>query len=220
MSEKNKMLDNTEYICNELECDFPLNCSYCTQYKNKLKRIKKAKMIKDVLVVVDMQNDFVTGSLGSKQAAAIVPSVVDKIRNFDGLVIFTKDIHNSDKYLQTKEGKNLPVLHCATAWGADFVDEIDYLLSELKEYQVVFKETFGTMNLFYSITKNLGKYQLGTIEICGLVSSICVISNAVLLTTAFPETDIIVDSKCVAGVEDKDNQAALLVMEKLQIKVI
>lgn len=165
------------------------------------------------LIVVDMQNDFITGSLGSELAKAIVPSVVNKVKNFDGKIIFTRDTHFSD-YMSTQEGKNLPVLHCikdSNGWE---------LCEELKPYAniIVDKITFGSIEL----PKLLESYNepIEKIELCGLCTDICVISNAFLLKAAFPEVPLTVDSACCAGVTVESHNNALNAMKAIQIEII
>ena len=160
------------------------------------------------LIVVDMQNDFITGTLGSKLAEAIVPNVVEKVKNFDGKVIFTRDTHFAD-YMQTQEGKNLPVEHC--------IKDTDgwQICDELKPYvnEIVDKITFGSVDLPQMIT------DADEIELCGLCTDICVISNAMILKATFPEVKITVDSKCCAGVSVVSHNTALNAMKAVQIEV-
>ena len=165
------------------------------------------------LIVVDMQNDFITGSLGSKAAEAIVLQVVQKVQSFDGKVIFTRDTH-SDDYLQTREGKKLPVKHCIK--GTDGWQICD----ELKPYAslVTDKETFGSMEL-PGILKSFGE-NIEEIELCGLCTDICVISNAMILNAAFPEAAVKVDEKCCAGVSKESHAAAIAAMRAVQIEII
>ena len=164
------------------------------------------------LIVVDMQADFITGSLGSKLAEAIVPNVIEKVKNYDGEVIFTRDTHESD-YLKTQEGKKLPVEHC--------IKDTDgwQICDELKPYvsAVVDKITFGSVDL-PQIIKNYGE-EIEEIELCGLCTDICVISNAMILKAAFPEVKITVDSKCCAGVTAESHNTALEAMKAVQIEV-
>lgn len=165
------------------------------------------------LIVVDMQTDFITGSLGSDATEAIVSAVVDKVKKFDGNVIFTRDTHFED-YLQTQEGRNLPVEHCiknTDGWQ---------ICDELKPYAniVVDKVTFGSIDL-PDIIKNFGE-NIEKIELCGLCTDICVISNAMILKAAFPEVPIAVDSKCCAGVSKENHNTALDAMRAVQIEVI
>lgn len=165
------------------------------------------------LIVVDMQVDFITGSLGSKDAKAIIPAVVNKVKNFAGRVIFTRDTH-FDNYLQTQEGTKLPVVHCikdTAGWQ---------ICDELKPYvkTVVDKETFASMDL-PRIIKNFGE-NIEKIELCGLCTDICVISNAMILKAAFPETSVEVDADCCAGVNKERHNTALDAMRAVQIEIL
>lgn len=165
------------------------------------------------LIVVDMQVDFITGSLGSKDAKAIVPAVVNKVKNFAGRVIFTRDTH-FDNYLQTQEGTKLPVVHCikdTAGWQ---------ICDELKPYvkTVVDKETFASMDL-PRIIKDFGE-NIEKIELCGLCTDICVISNAMILKAAFPETPVEVDADCCAGVNRERHDTALDAMRAVQIEIL
>lgn len=164
------------------------------------------------LIVVDMQNDFTTGSLGSTQAVAIIPNVVAKVKSFSGKVIFTRDTHGVD-YLQTQEGKKLPIVHCvkdSDGWQ---------ICDELKPYveQVVDKITFGSVTLPHILSKQ-GE-PIDEIELCGLCTDICVISNAMILKAAFPEVKITVDASCCAGVTLESHNTALNAMMAVQIEV-
>lgn len=165
------------------------------------------------LIVVDMQNDFVTGSLGSVDAQKIVPYVVDLTKNFDGEIVFTRDTHE-ENYLRTQEGKNLPVVHCVKGtFGHEIVKE---LLPYAKS--VVDKNSFGSLLLPEYIKKTRDKIE--NITLCGLCTDICVISNAMILKAAFPETKIIVDAKCTAGVTAESKKTALNAMRAVQIEII
>lgn len=161
------------------------------------------------LIVVDMQNDFITGTLGSKLAEAIVPNVVEKVKNFDGKVIFTRDTHFVD-YMQTQEGKNLPVEHC--------IKDTDgwQICDELKPYvnDVVDKITFGSVELPEMVS------DADEIELCGLCTDICVISNAMILKATYPEVKITVDSNCCAGVSVESHNTALDAMKAVQIEIV
>ena len=165
------------------------------------------------LIVVDMQVDFISGSLGSKHAEAIVPDVAQKVKNFDGKVIFTRDTHFED-YKETQEGRNLPVEHCIK--GEDGWQICD----ELKPYAdtVLDKITFGSIEL-HEILKSYGE-EIESIELCGLCTDICVISNAMILKAAFPEVKITVDGKCCAGVSEESHNTALEAMKAVQIEII
>lgn len=164
------------------------------------------------LIVVDMQNDFTTGSLGSPHAAAIIPNVVQKVKSFDGSVIFTRDTHGQD-YMQTQEGRKLPVMHCVkdtNGWQ---------ICDELMPYakQVVDKITFGSVDI-PNILKNAAE-PIEEIELCGLCTDICVISNAMILKAAFPEVTICVDASCCAGVTMESHKTALDAMRAVQIEI-
>lgn len=161
------------------------------------------------LIVVDMQNDFITGTLGSESATAIVPNVVEKVKRFEGKMIFTRDTHFAD-YMQTQEGKKLPVKHCikdTEGWQ---------ICDELKPYanEVVDKITFGSVDLAQTIT------DADEIELCGLCTDICVISNAMILKATFPEVKITVDSNCCAGVTAESHNTALAAMKAVQIEIV
>ena len=167
------------------------------------------------LVVVDMQNDFIDGALGTKEAAAIVPHVARKIaeyRESGDQIIFTRDTHFAD-YMQTQEGKNLPMEHC--------IKDTDgwQICNELKPYvnEVVDKNTFGSVDL-PKILHDYGE-EIEKIELCGLCTDICVISNAMILKATFPEVKIAVDSKCCAGVSVESHNTALDAMKAVQIEV-
>lgn len=165
------------------------------------------------LIVVDMQNDFITGSLGSAMAEAIVDKVVQKAAGFDGKVLFTRDTHFAD-YMSTQEGKKLPVEHCikdSDGWQ---------ICPELSDYvtDVVDKLTFGSPEL-PDVIAGFDKSP-ECIELCGLCTDICVISNAMILKSAFPECRIIVDSSCCAGVTEQSHNNALNAMKAVQIEVI
>lgn len=177
-----------------------------------------------VLVVVDMQNDFITGSLGSPEAQAIVPNVKKKIEEYrknGNVVIFTRDTH-PEHYLLTKEGHKLPVEHCIEGtWGWMIVDELSV---EAIDSEIVYKPTFGSVDLCDVITNLEAKYApsvvIEGIELVGLCTDICVVSNALLLKTVFYDTiDISVDATCCAGVTPETHEAALKTMEMCQINV-
>lgn len=165
------------------------------------------------LIVVDMQVDFISGSLGSDLAKAIVSNVVEKVKSFDGKVIFTRDTHFED-YMNTQEGRNLPVPHCikdSDGWQ---------ICDELKPYAdiVIDKLTFGSIDL-PNLIKSFGE-PIEKIELCGLCTDICVISNAIVLKAAFPETLIAVDSSCSAGVSIESHNNALNAMKAVQIEIL
>ena len=165
------------------------------------------------LIVVDMQVDFITGSLGSELATAIVPNVVEKVKKFDGKVIFTRDTH-FENYMNTQEGKNLPVPHCIK--GSDGWQICEELISYADI--VIDKVTFGSIEL-PELVKSFGE-PIEKIELCGLCTDICVISNAFVLKAAFPEVPIAVNSSCCAGVSVESHNNALCAMKAVQIEII
>lgn len=169
------------------------------------------------LIVVDMQNDFVDGALGTKEAADIVSNVVSKIRSFDGHVIATLDTHGDD-YLKTAEGKKLPVPHCVKMTRGWLVNEdVRAALAE-KGCIWVEKNTFGSKRLVKIIRKLKKKSEI-EIEMIGLCTDICVVSNALLLKAYFPEVRISVAADCCAGVTPETHRAALETMKMCQIEV-
>ncbi len=171
--------------------------------------------MKNVLLVIDMQNDFIDGSLGTKEAVAIVDKVKIKIKDFDGEVIFTRDTHETN-YMQTLEGKNLPVEHCirgSKGW------EIRAELEELRKTPVIDKPTFGSTALADMLVQMHSREGIGEITLVGLCTDICVISNALLIKASLPEVNIKVDSACCAGVTPESHKNALSAMKMCQIEV-
>ena len=146
-----------------------------------------------ILIVVDMQNDFIDGALGTKEAVAIVPYVKKAIESFDGKVFFTRDTH-FENYMQTQEGENLPVPHCIK--GTDGW-RIRAELDALRSTEAIDKLTFGSKDLV-EVLKNEGNIE--SITFVGLCTDICVISNAMVVKAFFPEVPLIVDAKGCAGV--------------------
>lgn len=167
------------------------------------------------LIVVDMQNDFIDGALGTKEAVAILPAVKEKIMNFDGRVIFTRDTHEAE-YLSTQEGRNLPVEHCVR--GADGW-QINAELEALRKEDAVDKPSFGSIELAQMLKDCNEKEAIESIELVGLCTDICVISNAMIIKAYLPETPIIVDAACCAGVTPESHENALNAMAMCQIKV-
>lgn len=169
------------------------------------------------LIVVDYQNDFVTGSLGFAKAEQLDDRIANKIvkyRNKGWEIVFTFDTHE-ENYLQTNEGRNLPVEHCIK--GTNGHKLYGRTAKMLKESDKCFyKPNFGSAELF----EYLKAEEFDKIELCGVVTNICVISNAVLAKTALPESEISVDSACVASNDGSLNKAALDVMQSLQINVL
>ena len=170
--------------------------------------------MKRLLIVVDMQNDFVTGSLGSPLAQQIVPPVKAKIEEYKksgDKIVFTRDTHSAD-YLTTQEGKYLPVTHCVEGTdGHLIIGELD-----VSGCDVFDKPTFGSLEL----AELVGEGDYGEVEICGLCTDICVVSNALILKAQLPETKITVDAACCAGVTEESHLAALLTMKMCQVDII
>ena len=171
-----------------------------------------------VLIVVDMQKDFVDGSLGTAEAVAIVDKVASRIAAFDGRIFATLDTHQAD-YLETAEGKKLPVPHCIKDTDGWLLNEkVMYALSE-KNYRTIEKGTFGSTKLVEEIAKLAANGEVA-VELIGLCTDICVVSNALLLKAHFPEMGIAVDASCCAGVTPKTHEAALETMKMCQIDII
>lgn len=177
-----------------------------------------------ILVVVDMQNDFIDGSLGTKEAQAIVPNVKEKIREAiknNDMIIYTRDTHTVD-YLDTKEGKKLPVEHCIYKTDGWRIPD-DLLPPFTYEHAVIYdKPTFGYTKLASKIRGLIytDNFKCDEIELVGLCTDICVISNAMLLKSEFyEEIEISVDASCCAGVTPETHEAALKTMEMCQINV-
>lgn len=169
-------------------------------------------MDNNVLIVIDVQNDFVTGSLGSPEAVNIISNVVNKIKEFpQENVYYTQDTHYGD-YPTTQEGQLLPVQHCIfPTWGW-YIDA--RVVKELINANPIRKNTFG-----YTGWKDHLKDPT-SITIIGLCTDICVVSNALILKALFPETPIIVDASCCAGTTINNHYSALEVMKQCQIQVI
>jgi len=171
----------------------------------------------DVLIVVDMQNDFVSGALGTKEAVEIVPYVVSRVTegmNRGEKILFTRDTHETD-YPETQEGRNLPVPHCVR--GTDGWEIIPQLTEYTKGCTIVDKPTFGSVDL----PRILADYgDVDEVTLCGLCTDICVISNAMLVKAAFPEATVTVDGTCSAGVSEESHRTALQAMRAVQIEVV
>lgn len=173
--------------------------------------------MKQFLIVVDMQKDFVDGALGTPEAVAIVPRVAKKIREFKGDVVVTYDTHYED-YLTTAEGRKLPVSHCVKGTDGWQLDAAVAAALADRPYTVVEKPTFGSVDLPRLIAA-AAEEEPFSIELVGLCTDICVVSNALLLKAAFPEAPIGVDASCCAGVTPDSHRAALTTMTMCQIDV-
>lgn len=163
-----------------------------------------------LLVVVDMQKDFIDGSLGTKEAEAIVSNVKNKIEEYrknGDEIIFTRDTHK-ENYMDTNEGKHLPVVHCIEGTdGWQISSEL-----EVGDAKIVNKPSFGYMNW--------KDYNLEEVELIGLCTDICVVSNALIIKATYPEINVTVDASCCAGVSPETHNAALATMKCCQVNVI
>ena len=171
--------------------------------------------MQSILVVVDMQNDFIDGALGSKEAVAILPRVKEIVQSFNGKIYFTRDTHK-ENYMQTQEGKNLPVPHCiknTSGWE---------IANDLKPYakNVIDKPTFGSLELANVLASENKQDEIESITLVGLCTDICVISNAMLLKASLLDAKIIVDASGCAGVTPQSHKNALEAMKMCQIAVI
>ena len=169
--------------------------------------------MRDILIVVDMQKDFIDGALGTAEAVAIVPAVVDKVQNFKGDILFTRDTH-FENYMETQEGKNLPVPHCikdTEGW------QICPVLEELRKTEAIDKLTFGSKDLVGVLKE---EENIEEITFVGLCTDICVISNVMVVKAFYPEIPLVVDAKGCAGVTVQSHLNALEAMKMCQVKVI
>lgn len=178
-----------------------------------------------ILCVIDMQNDFIDGVLGTPEAQAIVPKVIEKIRTYTNertdRVLLSRDTH-TENYLETQEGKNLPIIHCVKnteGWQIpkEIIDAADAMNAWFYD-----KPSFGSLDWGNFIENYTGieLNDIESIELVGLCTDICVISNAMILKAMFPEVPITVDSSCCAGVTPESHQNALNAMKMCQINII
>lgn len=182
---------------------------------NEAKRIESRLLMNKYLIVVDMQNDFIDGSLGTKEAEKIVGPVIAKIESFDGTILYTQDTHKED-YLSSQEGKNLPVRHCiegTKGW------ELNEKVAQLCHSKPIMKPTFGSDELALRLQKEHANHPIDSITLIGLCTDICVISNAFVLKAFLPEVPIIVDAACCAGVTVESHRRALESMKTCQITI-
>ena len=183
--------------------------------------IKERRSRMNILVVVDMQKDFIDGALGTKEAVAIVPDVVEKIRGFDGKVIATRDTH-AENYLESAEGRHLPVVHCVKDTpGWQINGEVAEALRSRTEVRIIDKPTFGSVELGEYVKQlNDTSEPVEKITLVGLCTDICVISNALLLKAYLPEVPIEVDISCCAGVTPQSHEQAAEAMKMCQIEIV
>lgn len=172
-----------------------------------------------VLVVIDMQHDFIDGALGSPEALDIVPNVIQKIKEFEGHIIFTRDTH-TELYLNTLEGKKLPVTHCIRgSFGWQIQDEIFSAATD-KQFEIIDKPTFGSMKLAERLAELHQQDGIENITLIGLCTDICVITNAMNIKSTLWETPIAVEASCCAGVTPVSHLNALEAMKMCHIDVI
>lgn len=184
--------------------------------------------MKKITVVIDMQNDFITGALANSAAESIIPSVLEEINKSD-VVVYTRDTHG-DNYFETQEGKNLPVQHCIKdTWGWEIVDELNpknlIVACALvgKQFYIVDKPTFGCVDIWKNdfFTKLINENEQNVeITFCGTCTDICVVSNAMIVKSLYPEIVINVKADACAGLTPDKHKAALNVMDSCQINVI
>ena len=173
--------------------------------------------MRNILVVIDMQNDFIDGALGTAEAVAIVPKVVEKIKQYDTQNVYlTRDTHY-ENYLETQEGRNLSVMHCVK--GTDGWQLRAEVAEAAEGATIVDKPTFGSVELAGRLMAERAQEAL-EIELVGLCTDICVVSNALLFKAAMPEAPITVDASCCAGVTPERHRAALETMRSCQIQVV
>ena len=171
--------------------------------------------MQDLLLVIDMQNDFIDGALGTPEAVAIVDNVTAKVREFPGTVLFTRDTHE-EVYLETQEGRNLPVPHCIR--GTHGWEICGALLPYVKE-DVLDKVTFGSSELGGLLKSMDAVDPIRSVTLIGLCTDICVISNAMIVKAFLPEVPVTVDAACCAGVTPESHKNALAAMKMCQITI-
>ncbi len=168
------------------------------------------------LIMIDIQNDFVTGVLGTKEAQQMLPRLMEKAGSFQGEILMTQDTH-FENYLETQEGKLLPVSHCIKGTkGWELVPELEELRQQRKA-KVFQKSCFGSIRLAEDLKAAYEEGQLDGVELAGLCTDICVVSNALLIKAFLPEIPVIVDAGCCAGVTVEKHMAALEVMRSCQV---
>ena len=171
-----------------------------------------------LLIIIDMQNDFIHGSLGSKEARDIIPKIVDKIKNWDGVIIATQDTHDED-YNATREGRKLPVKHCMkNSKGWRVAKDIYKLLLENDNAYLYEKHFFAEYEFVEAIEQWFGR-KFDYVEFVGVCTDICVISNALLFQAFWEESELVVDAKCCAGTTPAMHKKALDVLKSCQIEV-
>lgn len=171
------------------------------------------------LIVIDMQNDFVDGALGTPEAQAIADAVVEEAKSFDGTVAFTLDTHGED-YLSSQEGANLPVPHCIKGTpGWQLIPALDSVAHE-RNARIFEKPTFGSTDLAAWLQAENATNPIESIELVGVCTDICVVSNALLIKAVLPEVPLVVDATLCAGVTPAAHEAALATMRSCQVQVL
>ncbi len=170
------------------------------------------------LIVVDMQHDFVDGTLGTPEATAIVERCCEKVRAFDGTLAFTQDTHDPD-YLDTQEGRNLPVEHCIKGTDGWAILAPLAAVQRERDAPVFEKGAFGSLELAEWLQREHAAHPTDAIELVGLCTDICVVSNALIVKAALPEVPVSVDASCCAGVTPASHEAALATMKSCQIEI-
>lgn len=173
--------------------------------------------MRKILLVIDMQNDFIDGALGTPEAVSIVDRVVEEIRKYAPEdIIATRDTH-TEKYLETQEGRNLPVVHCIK--GTHGWELNDKIAAALRNAPIIDKPTFGSTELARRLSELSNQDELD-ITLVGLCTDICVVSNALLIKAFLPETPVRVIAHCCAGVTPESHQAAVKTMQMCQIQIV
>lgn len=174
------------------------------------------------LIVIDMQRDFIDGALGTKEAASILPKVIEKIKGFSGKIIATMDTHQGN-YMKTQEGHMLPVPHCIKLTeGWELNNKVsEFIKNSGNPYEIYMKPTFGSVDMASNLAGVYDRREepIEEIVLVGLCTDICVVSNALLLKAFMPEVKITVDAACCAGVTTESHAAALKTMQMCQINI-
>jgi len=178
-----------------------------------------------ILCIIDAQKDFVDGALGTNEAVEAVPHICELIDKWSGVVFTTQDTHDSEKYLSTMEGRKLPTKHCIKGTeGWKIYPKIADALKYSIAYPSIEKSTFGDFGIIDAVKKHCKLFSVNyeelDITIVGFCTDICVLSNAILLKTAFPEANITVESKCCSGTSVPAHKAALVAMKSCQINIV
>ena len=175
--------------------------------------------MKKILIVIDMQNDFIDGVLGTGEAEGIVENVVKKIEAHDGIIYATRDTHAED-YLNTNEGKHLPVKHCiknTKGWEINPLVE-KAMKNTYPAYKIVDKPAFGSLKLAELIKEEAENDEI-EVELIGVCTDICVVSNALLIKASLPEIKVSVDESCCAGTTPENHNAAINTMKMCQVEI-